>query len=203
MKISIVSPSVGFIDTLAASTRENLITHLIGSGHQIMALYKQNSLLPRNREELLEESYESGADYVLMMDADQVFPAKAIDIMLSRNEKDAIISANVVTGNSLKDCRFNARSLDDKQVKTTKESEGLEEVAKIGTGVVLIPRPVLEKTEAPRFEVHWIGQHYLGEDYYFSKRMRSYGIKLYVDHCASKLIGHRKSVILTYDMVGQ
>jgi hypothetical protein len=69
---------------------------------------------------------------------------------------------------------------------------GLEEVYRVGLGMCLIRLDVLKNIPAPLFEVKWLPEHntYQGEDVYLCNALRNKGIKLYVDHTASNLVGH-------------
>jgi len=58
--------------------------------------------------------------------------------------------------------------------------------------MILLDLNAIKSIKPPHFEIIWDEktQEYLGEDHYFCAKLRSNGIKIYVDHDASQTVGH-------------
>jgi hypothetical protein len=69
---------------------------------------------------------------------------------------------------------------------------GLQEVGRIGTGIMLLDLAAVKKVERPHFELLYIPQlkKTVGEDYYFCIKLRKQGVKIFVDQDVSRKIGH-------------
>lgn len=163
---------------------------------------KRGSILAQMRQELVEQAMEMEATHLLFVDSDQVFPKDLVHRMLRRMLKPEVqvVAANVAT--KMLPSTPTARGFDKEPVYTLPESQGLEKVWRVGTGVMMIDMRVFERSgmvEPPWFDVKWNAEtgKYVGEDWYFCQRLERAGVSLWVDHDLSKEIGHRG--VLAYD----
>jgi hypothetical protein len=167
-----------------------------------------SSLLPESRNRLVAEAWNWGADYMLWMDADHVFPSDALLQLLSRNV--LIVGCNYAR-------RFNptspTASNDDGLVWSTKEKAEageLEEIAHLGLGLCLMDMRCLDylhaKAEEQGKDSFWPlfrmdptpdGIRFVGEDVHFFKSLREAGVKIFLDHKLSWDVGHVSEQILT------
>jgi hypothetical protein len=69
---------------------------------------------------------------------------------------------------------------------------GLEKVWRVGAGVMMIDLSILEKIEKPWFEIRYSDKHaqFVGEDWYFVKKVEDAGFDVFIDHQLSRLVGH-------------
>ena len=69
---------------------------------------------------------------------------------------------------------------------------GLEQVRRVGMGVMLVNVAAAMKAPKPHFEVVYnrYSKAYISEDYFFCDLMRAVGCKIYIDHDASQNVGH-------------
>lgn len=137
---------------------------------------------------------EWGADHLLWIDGDQVFPANSLDRLLSVGQP--FVGCNYarrvepVAPTALK---ARTESGDELLWTTLEDAKAgvVEEVIGIGFGLCLISRAVFEAAEKPWFamvtdrngDIH-------GEDHFFCDRARRAGFKIFVDHALSWQIGH-------------
>ena len=171
------------------------------------------SLLPESRNRLVAEAWNWGADYMLWMDADHVFPSDALLQLLSRNQ--LVVGCNYARRFTPTSPTASKEGADDEMglVWTTREKAEageLEEVAHLGLGLCLMDMRVLglldKKAEQEGKEHFWPlfrmdptpdGIRFVGEDVHFFKELREAGIKIYLDHRLSWDVGHVSEQILT------
>lgn len=150
---------------------------------------KKGSIVHQARCSIAEDAKSAGATHLLFIDSDHVIPRDLLVNML-KADKD-IIGLHQVTKRP--PIRSNCEDL--KGNRLTKPGTGIEEVARIGTGLMLINMKVLEKMKQPYFEFKWEKgmfktPHWVGEDYNFCEAARHKGFKIYVDHDLSKQAFH-------------
>jgi hypothetical protein len=164
------------------------------------------SMLTESRNRLVLEAMNWGADYMLWMDADHVFPKDALLRLLSHNYARRFDPTSP-TASRLKD--------DGKKelVWTTAETAArgdMEAVAHFGLGLCLMDMRVfdiLEHVAVKEGKKHFWplfrmdptedGIGVIGEDVYFFQRIRDAGIQVVLDHNLSWDVGHLHERILT------
>ena len=155
---------------------------------------KKGSLLANQRQDLLERAINAGHTHALFIDSDQTFPADLAHMLLYRQKQ--VVACNVATKSipSWPTARKNNGTVKGELVFTTPESTGLEEVWRVGTGVMLIDLNIFKREgmAKPWFPQEWnaAGTAYNGEDWGFCERLEKAGVKIYIDQDVSKEIGH-------------
>jgi hypothetical protein len=146
-----------------------------------------------NREVLAETALSMDTTHLLFLDDDMVFEPGLLDCLLSRQRP--IVCVNYPQ--KAYPLKFVAMGLDGEWVATTKESTGLQSVARCGFGVMLIETEVFLKFSQPWFapDFRQVGVNparfiYDMEDDKFCDRAREAGYEINLDHDASKLVGH-------------
>jgi hypothetical protein len=172
-----------------------------------------SSILPESRNRLVAEAWNWGADYMLWMDADHVFPCDALVRLLSRNQ--LVVGCNYARRFSPTSPTASKFGEDDEMdlVWTTKEKadgDELEEVAHIGLGLCLVDMRVYDCLSAqaekdgkesfwPLFEFavkpNKVG--FIGEDVAYFRAIREAGVPVFCDHALSWEVGHLSEQILT------
>ena len=161
---------------------------------------KTGSILPNMRDKMLKQALEIGATHLLFLDSDQTFPRDLVHRLMSRNK--TVVAANIVT-KSFVDCNPTARQLEaaprkwgGKLLYTTAKDKHIEEVWRVGTGVMLIDLSIFKKyplcAREHYFPVEWKSEvgDYTGEDWGFCSILSDAGVKLYIDHAVSWEVGH-------------
>jgi len=169
---------------------------------------KTGSSLPNMRQSMIYQALEEGATHLLFVDSDQTFPRDTVHLMM-RHRKH-VVAANIVT-KKLEDCNPTARQYNPDNpagdlVFTHYNSTGLEEVWRVGTGIMLIDMNVFKRDNLgydDLFPHIWQPKlrSYCGEDWGFCQRLQNAGVKIYIDHDVSKQVGHIGPVNFMHDMI--
>lgn len=159
----------------------------------------RGSVIPGNRNTLVNKALEDGATHVLFIDTDMVFPADTLDRLLAHNKP--LVFANCCT-RSLNPAKPTAQK-NGIQVWTERESTGLQEVDRCGFGVALIDIEVFKRIPKPWFEFKYLADRddYGGEDIYFCDLAIKAGYQLFIDHDLSKQIGHCGDLHYSFPML--
>lgn len=159
----------------------------------------RGSVIPGNRNTLVNTAIKDGATHVLFIDTDMVFPADTLDRLLAHDKP--MVFANCCT-RSLNPAKPTAQ-IGGKRVWTERESTGLEEVDRCGFGVALIAIEVFHAIPKPWFHFNYLPDKddYGGEDIYFCDLATKAGYKLYIDHDLSKQIGHCGDLHYSFPML--
>lgn len=165
--------------------------------NDIQLLQMPGTLIFTQREKLVDEALEWGADYVLWIDSDMRFPANSIEIMLARNVP--ILGVNATTRRepvmpTAMNLKLDRSDNEVKQVWTKIESrgkKGVEQVTAVGFGVTLIKTDVFKRLPKPWHDVIWTDHgNVIGEDVSFCVKCLEQDIPVFVDHELSMHIGH-------------
>ena len=221
LKIAICIPAYG--DTKAKFTQclANLLIHIHSvtltdaEGRRIKpeieVFMVACSMLTQSRHKLVAEAIFWGADFMLWMDADHVFPPDALARLWSRNVP--IVGCNYARRCSPTAPTASGYNEDGKKelVYTTEEkaqANEIEEVAHLGFGLCLIDMRVFDVLQAkaeekgedsflPLFHFEVEGSTVIGEDVFFFKKLRDAGFKVFVDHGLSWEVGHIHEQVIT------
>lgn len=166
----------------------------------------RSSLLPKSRRQIIESALERKFTHVLFIDSDQTFPSHTAHLMLSRNK--AVVAANVPVKSlpSQPTARkFNPAYHGGDVVYTDPQSTGVEQVWRIGFGVMLINLSIMDKLQKPWFKMEYDAEHNedIGEDWFFCQRLDEAGIPIYIDHDISQGVGHMGMLEFTHAYVGE
>lgn len=168
------------------------------------------SMLCEARHNIAQEAIAAGADYLLWIDSDHVFPADAL-FRLLKHDKEIVGCAM----SSRSTPRYVNCGLAD---SVERDSEELALAKWMSFGLVLIHRRVFEAIELPWFELEWTGAArptsppsedvitfpkricaYQGEDVVFFRKARCAGFDVWVDVPLSGQVGHIGTFIYTLD----
>lgn len=145
------------------------------------------SVLPRARQLVMQDAINGGFTHILQLDDDEKFAPNLLTSLLSREVP--IVGLNYARKDG--SGAMMACGLDGNPI-SSKGKTGAEEVGWLPFGGILIELDAIKGMEKPWFEVRWLDerQDFMGEDYYFSMKARTHGLKLYVDHDASNKCRH-------------
>lgn len=165
---------------------------------------KKGSLLPQMREELANHAVEGDFTHILFVDSDQKFPPYTLRRLLSWRKP--IVACNIVIKKfpTVPTARGFVKGSKIGRIVFTREGmDGLEQVWRIGTGVMLIEVDALRRIERPWFPMKWLKDEkkYVGEDWGFCERAELFGVPIFIDHGLSLDIGHIGDIEFTHDMV--
>lgn len=176
-----------------ASSMLALVSKLTTDYHQglISGLHVNNqvsSLLPWGRQLMLDDALSTeNFTHILWIDDDTKFSTKAVDSLISRELP--FVACNMCRkqiGDEGIACGEDGKGID------SAGKTGVEEVSRTGLGMVLMEIEMLRKLKKPHFEILWLEERqcYLGEDDFLCGLIREAGYKLYIDHDASRRVGH-------------
>lgn len=147
----------------------------------------QSTYIHVGRELFLQAALKQGATHILWLDTDMGFPRTAA-LQLFAHEKP-LVGVNYRT-RSVPGLPT-AQDENGTRIQTTEASTGLESVAGIGFGMVLMDVAVVEGLPRPLFR-HGLNLQNgdIGEDIMFCRTLRAAGQEIYIDHDLSKDISH-------------
>lgn len=142
------------------------------------------SNIARLRDDMLRKAVEDDFTHLFMVDDDMVFPPNIIARLLSHG-KD-VIAVNGFTKNFE---RPHFLAWDDNSERIDSYGKtGIEQVNRVGTGIMLIDAKAVKDIPHPRFWRKNDGP--IGEDYSFCLNCKDHGIEVWIDHDLSNEIGH-------------
>lgn len=157
---------------------------LASAAFPLQLITVKSSIVAQARNNGVEHAREFGADYLLFLDSDMVFPPTVL-LRLVLHRKD-IVGATYTR----RVAPFDA--LGSKLAEQPAVLSGdLLEMHRIPTGCLLINMQVFNKLAEPyfRFDTDDKGQ-IVGEDYVFCDRAREAGFRIWCDAFLSREIGH-------------
>jgi GT2 family glycosyltransferase len=190
--------NTGFAYDLATLTA-NWSARNVPSGGKLFMFTSMGTLIANQRQELVGEALNAGASHILFLDTDMRFPKNTIDRLLAHDKP--IVAANYATRRlPIKTVAFKT-STDWDCVYTTEDKTGLEPVAAVGMGVMLIKREVFEKIELPWFIIGYNPKtfEFSGEDIFFCRQAKKAGYDILIDHDLSKEVKHIGSFEFAHD----
>lgn len=165
----------------------------------------RSSILPKNRLDLVRAAKHLKATHLLMVDTDHTFPPDLLHKWIPHGK--LCLAANCVIKRipSLP----TARGKDENNpagtmIYSDENSKGLQQVWRIGTGVILFNMKVFDKIQDDAWSMPYRAesQTYQGEDWTFMEALERAGIPIWIDHDMSKRIGHLGIYEYTHDVVG-
>ena len=164
------------------------------------------SMLPKQRDEIVTLSKEAGATHLLFIDTDMVFDVEIAHKLLRARKTIIACNASTKTSPPNPTARaFDHEDLTGRPVYSTDKCPPIEEIWRIGTGVMLIDLEAMGKIPQPWFLMTYDTQRkaHCGEDWYFCKLAKGYGIPVYIHHHASMQVGHVGQYTYTLQQVNR
>lgn len=188
----------------------NLVSYFANNrvpGYDAQALQVVNtrsSILSMNRMNIVKQAQALQADYILFLDTDHTFPKELLHRLLSHREQ--VVAANCVTKSIPASPTARRKSEDPRGevVYSDPHMDGLEQVWRVGTGVMLVDADIFQQLGHGCWEMQYRpeAETYQGEDWSFCAACEQAGIPIYVDHGTSQRIGHEGMMEYTHDLVG-
>lgn len=169
--------------------------------------YVRGSILTKSRLDCLREARRMDVDYLFFVDTDQTFPRKTLHMLINRR-KD-VVAANIATKQipSSPTARLKGPGglKDWKPVYTDPESSGLQQVDRVGTGLILLSRHAYRALPYSCFDMRYRADidEVQGEDWSMCEALEQLGIDIWVDHDLSKEVGHVGDYEYRHEVVGE
>jgi hypothetical protein len=192
MKVAILVPHHGDVKAKFAASLAGLTGRtMAGNGPGLAVIFEEDGPLELKRTRLVIKARRWGADYVLFVDSDQIFPPDALVQLLARQQP--VVGCNYMKRDGKGPTAIDQNS---QRVWTTEKKAKaglLEEVAALGLGFCLIHKAVFEKIgDVLLFQstITPAGEFERGEDVHFFNLVRKAGFPVLLDHAVSWGIGH-------------
>jgi hypothetical protein len=204
MKVAICTPHHGDVKAHYAFSLASMTAHTVRARPEIelRIFMVSSSLLPKSRTILAEQALGWGADWLLLVDADHLFPPDTL-LRLLAHGVDAVgvnYPRRQAPGGPTAS-RMDGEGAWHPVYTTAAKAEArlLEEVSLFGTGLVLIKAEPVRRLGYPLFSIETLadGRSWMTEDMYFFGKLRDAGTRLHVDHGLSWEIGHVAERVLT------
>lgn len=223
LKVAICVPIYGHAPGLFTHSFANMLVYSLSHATltvngeprllEIEPLFVTCSMLTEARHKLVADAQLNGADYILWLDADHVFPPETLMRLLSHGLP--VVGCNyarrlVPTAPTAAALSDDPEATNAGKLYTTKEKADaglVEECAHLGFGVLLMDMRITgalyaqaEKDGAtfmPLFQFDTEGGSVVGEDVYFFRKLARAGIRPHVDHGLSWEVGHIHEIIMT------
>ena len=190
-KVMIAIPSNDTWHADFAMSLVNLCIHSISRGIHVAIVNEKRSLLEISRNMMVQTAFEHGADYLLTLDSDMVFPPATLQRLLSHG-KDIVCADAVRRREPIETVLI---GMDGQKIKHDPKAGAKDPLIEVKGGsnaVALMKMDVFKKLKPPHYLVEYKEktQEFLSEDFYFTNKARQAGIKFWCDSHLSNFIGH-------------
>lgn len=190
MRIGICLPSLDYAHAWFGYDLAGMMTYTAFNhpDWELRRFQATGTWLPQVRHRTVVAALNTDCDWLLFLDSDMRFPLNTLEQMLARGK--SVVAANYTARHvPFPPVAVNQQA---ERVYTEYESTGLEEVARIGMGVMLVRATELRRIKPPWFMLGWddVTQDYTGEDNYFCRRLREEGTSIWLDHDLSHDVSH-------------
>lgn len=200
-KLAVLSPtrdhvhsafSKCMIELVKLNTMNNIDTHVV---------FDASTVLLTQRERLALEARAIGAEYMLWLDSDMVFPATTALRLLAH--KQDIVAANYVRRQPPYKGVAYPKIGNWQNPLPFEPQDYLVEVEGIGMGCMLMKTSILDKIPQPWFEFGWTpkSNDHLGEDMILCQKMAEVGHTVKVDTQLSMELRHLGTYAFGPDLV--
>jgi len=169
------------VELVKLNTMNGIDTHVV---------YDASTVLLTQRARLAAEAQTIGAEYMLWLDSDMVFPPTTALRLLAHNEP--VVACNYIR-RQLPAKGVAYESIGDWENPLPFEPQDeLVPVEGIGMGCMLVKTSILQEIPKPWFEFHWTEESndHLGEDMDFCMKMADAGYTVKVDTTLSMEMRH-------------
>ena len=169
------------VELVKLNTMNGLDTHVV---------YDASTVLLTQRARLAAEAQAIGAEYMLWLDSDMIFPATTALRLLAHNEP--VVACNYIR-RQLPAKGVAYETIGDWENPLPFEpQDDLVPVEGIGMGCMLVKTSILQEIPKPWFEFHWTEESndHLGEDMDFCMKMADAGYTVKIDTNLSMEMRH-------------
>lgn len=194
VKVAVCVPSGDEVKTDFFLSMADLLLTPNPGVNELMVLNPRTSLIENSRFLAVKDALRRGADKVLFVDSDVVFPGDALRRLL--NHGKPIVGATYVRRRE--PYGVLGYGLEDVPPGAT----GLHRFARLPAGMLLIDAGVFSVVARPWFVARYQPEtdDYLSEDYGFCDRVREAGFDVWCDLDLSRELGHVGSMTYTWAM---
>jgi hypothetical protein len=197
IKLVVAIPSAGRIHALCNFSCMDLMLQLAKGipsrpteGLSITIATQISSTIHANRERIVEDAIKNEATHLLFIDDDMRFTFDAVNLLFSRRQP--VVAVNYVMKKIPTEfvAVGDAGNGEGKRVTTKADSQALQPIIYSGFGLSLFELRAFKATPQPWFLPQWRDGSYTTEDMPCYEALAKAGFPAYLDHDASKFIGH-------------
>lgn len=201
-KIEIAIPTRDSNALIPASMAKSIMAIKQLPTHTASITFSYAQPVDANRNRIIENFLKRGEEYewLLMIDDDCPVPNNVLDLITHGEPIVSGVIIGMMRGIPypiiMKETKDGKAYSIMKETEFNKQKGRLVEVEGTGMGCMAMRRDALKKMKKPWFKFEYMesGDIKLGEDYWFCKKARKEGYKLYVD--TGVHVGHIKSIDL-------
>lgn len=188
IKLAICIPSRDTVHAGFALSLSKITSKLTEQNVEHTVLFNLGTVIPQQRNSLVDEALDWGATHILWLDSDMHLPANTVEILLSHN-KDIVAAAYSTRVPPYKSTAF--VDADDLDLRLDQKN-GLHKIFAVGMGCMLVSTEVYKVIGKPwhTYLYNNDSQDLSGEDIYFCKCANDAGVDIYVDATLSQEIAH-------------
>jgi len=189
-KLAVLVPCRDMLHSAFAKCLTELVKLNTMSGIDTHVIMDASTVLLTQRSRLATEAQAVGAEYMLWLDSDMVFPATTAQRLMAHDEP--VVAANYVR-RQLPAKGVAYETIGDWQNPLPFEAQDhLVPIEGIGMGCMLVKTSILDEIPKPWFEFHWTEESndHLGEDMDFCMKMATAGYTIKVDTNLSMEMRH-------------
>lgn len=188
--VAILVPSRDTVYSHFAYSLSNLIKDTTQMGVETHLFFDASTILINQRESLVEQAIEIGAEWTLWLDSDMMFPPTTLLRLLGHNQD--IVGCNYIKrAYPFKSVAYTDTTDWESWIPITYSDELLTAEA-VGMGCVLIKTELFKQLQKPYFEYTYQEKtkDWGGEDFTLFKKFNKLGYKLKIDMNLSNEIYH-------------
>lgn len=188
--VAILVPSRDTVYSHFAYSLSNLIKDTTQMGVETHLFFDASTILINQRESLVEQAIEIGAEWTLWLDSDMMFPPTALLRLLGHNQD--IVGCNYIKrAYPFKSVAYTDTTDWESWIPITYSDELLTAEA-VGMGCVLIKTELFKQLQKPYFQYTYQEKtkDWGGEDFTLFKKFNKLGYKLKIDMNLSNEIYH-------------
>lgn len=158
----------------------------------VIVVDKRTSLVPRSRQESLEDALHQECTHALFLDTDQSFPQDTAHRLLAWRKPVVACNIALKMHPSFPTARARGPTAFGIPVDSHNPKTGLEKIWRVGAGIMMIDLSIMKSIPKPWFEIHYSAKNeqFVGEDWFFCGRVEAAGYDIFIDHELSRQIGH-------------
>lgn len=206
VKLAIAIPSAGMWHASFGMSLTQMCLYMAstlfndGQERAAVLLDKRTSMLPRSRQESVEDAINQECTHILFLDTDQTFPHDTAHQMLRWGKPVVACNIPLKTIPSFPTARARGASPFGVPVTSEPWRRGLEKVWRVGTGVMLLDLKVFKSIPKPWFGCYQdpATQQFVGEDWFLCHQLEKAGVDIHIDHDLSRQVGHIGFFVYTH-----
>jgi hypothetical protein len=171
--------------------------------HTLAWSNQRGSILPQLRQNLIDKALEGGATHLLFIDSDMTFPPEIATDWLEADYP--VLAANCPTKSipSWPTARLKDSTIAGTPLYSDVGAGRFQKVWRVGTGIMMLRRDVLEKLPRPAFTPYWHQEKdgYVYEDWALCEHIEAAGFPIRVDNKLSLEVGHDGAMEYTWDHI--